>query len=170
MKRIKGNPTALAATLVALLGLSACGPESDSTPKKTPEKASESHEGEKEHADEDKHGHAGEKHALGQATVGSYVVNTTQIGDADPGAEAVFEIVVSGGDTSDLAVRLWIGTEDGKGSMKQKAGSEEAGHYHCHVDVPDSLSQGSKLWVEIERSADGSKVGKGSFTLKTEHK
>lgn len=155
MDRIKKNLAVVAITLCGLICLWACGPAGDSKPNGTAEK--------KEHA------HASEKHSLGEAKIEASVLSATQIGDLEAGAEGVFEVVVSGIKTSDLVVRLWIGTEDGKGSMRHKAGSMEAGHYHAHVQMPKPLSKDSKLWVELERSTDGSKIGKCSFTPKTEH-
>lgn len=95
--------------------------------------------------------HEGMPHDLGTVQVGAYSVSVTQIGDITPGSESVFELVVTGEAAKPKAVRAWIGTESAEGSTKGKAEAESGeGEFHAHVDVPATLAEGSKLWIEVE--------------------
>lgn len=93
------------------------------------------------------HGH-GPATALGEQTAGGLTVKATREGELKPGGDAAFDISV-GGPTKPVAVRIWVGTQDGKGSVKSKADAEKDG-WHAHAEVPDPLPTGSKLWVEVE--------------------
>ncbi|MFN9133163.1 MAG: hypothetical protein ACK5XO_10850, partial [Phycisphaerales bacterium] len=85
-------------------------------------------------------------------------------GDVTAGGEATFDIGVTGGAGKPAAGRVWVGTEDGKGSIKAKAEAEGDG-WHAHAEVPKPLPSGSKLWVEVE-TAKGEKHVTG-FDLKS---
>jgi hypothetical protein len=137
---------------VAMLA-TACGSKpADPSPTPTP-KASGSGAG---HG----HSHAGEEHALVDWTGDGWTVKATQVGDIEPKHEMVFELMVSGGEAK--AVRAWVGTEDGKGSVPVKAAKEGDG-WDVHLEGMAEVKDDAKLWVEIE-SADGKKV-KASFAL-----
>ncbi len=102
--------------------------------------------------------HAGEEsHDLGAAKADRFDIKVTQYGDLKAGGELAFSIEITGG-TAD-AVRAWIGTQDAKGSMKHRI---EGGH--GHVEAPDPLPDGSKLWIEIESASPG--MATASFDLK----
>lgn len=108
------------------------------------------------------HGH-GPATPLGEQAAGGFTVNAVREGDVKPGGEATFDIAVSGGVGKPAAVRLWVGTQDAAGSVKAKAEPEGDG-WHAHVEVPNPLPAGAKLWVEVE-SASGEKAAAG-FDLK----
>jgi hypothetical protein len=57
-------------------------------------------------------------------------------------------VVITGGKPK--AVRFWVGTDDGKGSVKAKAEEETTDNWHTHAKLPDLLPAGSKFWVEVE--------------------
>ena len=61
-------------------------------------------------------------------------------------------------------MRFWVGTEDGKGSVKGRAEEETPDNWHTHVEVPDPLPAGSKFYAEVE-PATGEKFTV-SFDLK----
>jgi hypothetical protein len=106
--------------------------------------------------------HTGTKHELGSQTIGGYTVAAARFGDLKPGEEAVVELTVTGGSGKPRAVRAWVGTENAEGSAKAK-GEAEGDDYDVHVEVPATLPQGSKLWVEVETAAG---KPRGSFELK----
>jgi hypothetical protein len=104
--------------------------------------------------------HAGEEsHDLGTAKADRFEVKVTQYGDLKAGGELAFSIEITGGSTD--AVRAWIGTKDAKGSMKERV---DGGHGHGHVEAPDPLPEGCKLWIEIESASPG--MAMVSFDLK----
>lgn len=94
------------------------------------------------------HGH-GPTTELGTQSVGGFVVDVSRDGDVTAGGESSFDISITGSAVKPAAVRLWIGAQDGKGSMKAKAEAAADG-WHAHVEVPNPMPGESKLWVEIE--------------------
>jgi len=116
-----------------------------------------------DHDHKDGHGH-GPKTELGTQSAGGMTIAAAREGDVTPGGEATFDISVSGGSGKPAAVRVWVGAQDGKGSIKGKAEAEGDG-WHAHADVPKPLPAGSKLWVEVE-TAKGEKHVVG-FDLKS---
>jgi hypothetical protein len=116
-----------------------------------------------DHDHKDGHGH-GPKTELGSQSAGGMTIMAAREGDVTPGGEATFDIGVTGGAGKPAAVRVWVGTEDGKGSIKAKAEAEGDG-WHAHAEVPKPLPSGSKLWVEVE-TAKGEKHVTG-FDLKS---
>lgn len=115
------------------------------------------------HAD----GHAGHEHvALGAGAAGAYQLKVNAEGAIQAGKEAGIEIDITGPEVP-KAVRLWIGDEAGADARKVKADVEEEGpkefHVHTHLDVPDPIPAGAKLWVEVETGAGKNKA---SFELK----
>jgi hypothetical protein len=175
MQRIKHishtNPTlALLAAVAIGGGLSLCTLGCDGS--KSPVAAEEhDHEGH----DHEGHDHEGHDHAaadakddhgpvtqLGEQTVGGYIVKASRDGALTAGGEAPIDVSVSGG-AKVSAVRFWIGSEDGKGSVKAKAAIEHE-NWHTHAEVPKPLATDAKLWVEIE--AEGGAKVTASFDLK----
>lgn len=114
-----------------------------------------------DHAHDDGHSH-GETVALGEQSVGGFQVKASRDGEIKAGGDAPIDVWVTGG-AKVATVRFWIGTEDGKGSMKAKA-DLEGDHWHTHVEVPSPLPEGSKLWIEIE--AEGGAKSAVAFDLK----
>lgn len=109
------------------------------------------HENDQDHGHADGHVH-GESKALGQQSAGGFVLTAVREGEVKAGGEASFNISVEGA-AKPAAVRIWVGTEDSKGSVKARAEVESAG-WHAHAEVPSQMPEGSRLWVEIE-SATG---------------
>lgn len=107
------------------------------------------------HAHEGEHGH-GDGAALGAVEAGGFTVTVRLAGELTPGGEVSVDIEIVGpGELS--ALRVWVGREDGRGSMKARA--EREGHgYHAHVEVPEPLPEGSRLWIEVEPSSGEASV------------
>ncbi len=110
--------------------------------------------------DDGGHGDHGDRHELGSATAGAFKVTVALFGDIAAGKEAVLDIDVEGGKVG--ALRTWVGSESGTGSMKAKLDGED-GSYHGHLEVPAKLANGSAIWVEVE-DIDG-KRSATSFTI-----
>jgi len=126
-----------------------------------------------DHADHDHGDHAGHDHddhdhmmvadhemrMLGEQTVDGMTVKASRDDvEFTAGGEAPIDVWVDGGDGKGVgvtAVRFWIGTEDGRGSVKAKA-AIEGDHWHTHAEIPATLPEGAKLWVEIERGDERS--------------
>ena len=99
---------------------------------------------------------------LGSKSVAGLDLKAMQDGPVKAGGEGAFDLVITGGKPK--AVRFWVGTEDGKGSVKARAEEETPGNWHTHVEVPDPLPAGSKFYAEVE-PATGEKFTE-SFDLK----
>lgn len=130
------------ATLLALpLLLAACGAPStpevpspketqDTAPAGTPDPYSES----------------GAQTDLAPLAIGPYNVRALHIGDVGLGH---FNLYIEGGEPA--AVRAWVGDEAATGVLITLAEFEE--DHHCaHLEVPQPLPAGAKLWVELETS------------------
>lgn len=103
----------------------------------------------------------GPKHELGSQEIAGVTVKVTQIGAIKPGKEAAFVLVLTGAKEKPKAIRAWVGAETpGEGGKEQA--EDEGKEYHAHVEVPEKLPEGAKLWIELETAA-GRKVG--SFAL-----
>ena len=100
-----------------------------------------------------------EMRMLGEQTVDGMTVKASRDDvEFTAGGEAPIDVWVDGGDGKGVgvtAVRFWIGTEDGRGSVKAKA-AIEGDHWHTHAEIPATLPEGAKLWVEIERGDERS--------------
>ncbi|MBN8645656.1 MAG: hypothetical protein J0L61_10515, partial [Planctomycetes bacterium] len=108
-----------------------------------------------DHGDHGDHGH-GEGGAIGTATIGAWTVSVS--GEIKAGSEAHLDIKLSGSPAKPAAVRVWIGSQDGKGAMKQKADGDGK-EYHAHADVPNPIPAGAQLWVEIDDGKGSKSVG-----------
>ncbi len=150
------KPISLSLLFLAVAAFAACGDKSVTTDEHGHEDGDHAHEGddhaheEGEHADEHDHG---ERIELGSAAAGPRTVKLAVFGEIEVGREAVLDIDVTGGPVA--ALRSWIGAESAKGSLKAKIDGEE-GAYHGHVEVPATLPDGSRIWVEVEL-ADGTR-------------
>lgn len=113
-------------------------------------------DGHAEGGDADEHEHAGETHELGSVTAAGTTLDVTITGDVEPGAELHVGLEPSGG-SSPGAIRLWVGVESGVGSLKAKANSH-GDHFDGHVEVPEGLAAGAKLWLQVESSTGESEV------------
>lgn len=101
------------------------------------------------------HGH-GEGGAIGTVTIGVWTVKVS--GEVKAGSEAHLDIELSGSTAKAAVVRVWIGSQDGKGVMKQKADGDGK-DYHAHADVPNPIPADAKLWIEIDDGKGGKSVG-----------
>jgi len=116
--------------------------------------------------------HHGEETALGTKTMGEWQVTANRIGAWEPGKDGAAAVDLVPAQPAAKAVRVWIGTEDGKGAAKAKgeAEKEHPGGWHCHVEVPNPIAEQAQFWVTIE-TASGEQL-KQSFPLaaaKDEH-
>ncbi len=160
----KFSPLGIVCLLIAVLSMPACDKKE---PSKTNTGAGKSTSADKDHDA----GHGGPVIDLGTATIGGYSAKVTRDqGEIVAGKDAPIDVMVSpaAGTTAKVtAVRFWIGTEDGAGSVKAKSEIEnpaEPNRWHTHAEVPDPLPPGSKLWVEVEDDSGAQNVV--SFDLK----
>ncbi|MBC7835351.1 MAG: hypothetical protein H7Y88_09665 [Phycisphaerales bacterium] len=124
-----------------------------------------------EHADGHDAARGGTVIALGEQMIGSFTATATRDeGQIVAGTDAPIDVTISpaaGSTAKVIAVRFWIGTEDGKGSVKAKADIEnpaEPHRWHTHAEIPNPLPPGSRLWVEIE--SEKGATATGGFDLK----
>lgn len=159
----KAHFVRIALAAAAVVALSAC----ERQPSPAPAGGSGSHahddghDHDHDHADhaDDGHAHEGEHGdgaALGAVEAGGFTVTVRLAGELTPGEEVSVDIEIVGpGEPG--ALRVWVGREDGRGSMKARA--EREGHgYHAHVEVPEPLPEGSRLWIEVEPSSGEASV------------
>jgi hypothetical protein len=109
--------------------------------------------------------HHGDEVALGTKTIGEWSVTANRIGDVVAGKDGAFTVDFVPAKPMAKSVRVWIGSEDGKGAVKAKGEPEKEhpGGWHCHVEVPNPIPEGAKFWVTVETEAGDSK--KESFSL-----
>jgi len=108
------------------------------------------------------HNHGNQPIINESLTIAGVTLNIAAQGNFVPGADYHIEIALVSG-TQGAVVRLWIGEEDGVGSLKTKAGSH-GDHYHGHALVPIKVNSKTALWVDVT-GVDGQK-GKGRIALK----
>lgn len=152
---------------LAMLPLASCGGgDKPATPAAAHDHDHDHADGQADHDhDHAEHndGHAhGATTQLGEQESGGFKIKASRDGDLKAGGDAPIDVWVTGG-AKIAAVRFWIGTEDGKGSIKAKA-ELESDNWHTHAEVPDPLPAGAKLWVEVEAEG-GAKTSVG-FDLK----
>ena len=128
----------------ALLLATSCGKQSPDQPNGTGDR-------QVNHAAEDEHG---ERRQLGYLDLFGSKFAVVQYGDVAAGEEAGFELEFESAEQRITTVRGWIGTEDAKGSMKSRWTIDDVANMHGHVEVPDPIPQGSKLWLELERGGE----------------
>jgi hypothetical protein len=143
---------------VAAIG---CQSETPSTAPKNPSQVMKT----EEHGDDH---HEGPSTELGSATVGGWTVRATREETAiTAGGSAPVDFWITGGTGKVTAARCWIGVADAAGSVKALAEVEDASdqtHRHTHVEVPNPIPAGSKLWLEVEDDSGAKNVA--SFDLK----
>lgn len=111
-----------------------------------------------------KHGE-GAMHKLGRQKIGEYTVSAIMFGEAEAGKTVEFDIKLIDAKTDPKAMRVWIGTEDAKGSEKA-ATTKKTATFGAPVKVPSPLPAGSKAWIEVETDAG---VLKGSYAIEEDH-
>jgi hypothetical protein len=104
-------------------------------------------------------------HKLGRQKIGDYTVSVIMVGEADAGHTVDFDVKLFDNDKDPKALRIWVGTEDGKGSDKVQLQKKET-TFGAKVKVSDPKPAGSKVWVEVETDKG---TAKGSYVLE-EHK
>lgn len=108
-----------------------------------------------DHSEHDAHGHDESKgESLGSIKIGAFKVTVAQEATVTAGKEGSFHVKIIGGNVK--TVSTWIGTQDGKGSVKAKA-EKEGADFHAHPQAPASMPSGSMLWIELEAD-DGTKL------------
>ena len=119
-----------------------------------------------DHSKDEKKGEHADAVTLGETTAGGLKITAKQDEAIKAGGEGAFDLIVTGypAGQKPKAVRFWVGTESGEGSVKAKADEEAPDNWHTHVEVPNPIPAGSKFWAEIE-PASGEKV-KVSFAVK----
>lgn len=111
------------------------------------------------------HGHAhghGAAVELGSATIGAWTVEAERLGEVVAGKEAVIELKLTPAQPAAAVARAWIGSENGRGSVKAKLEAEDGG-FHGHLEVPAPLPADAKLWVSLQDAAGTQTLG--SFAL-----
>ncbi len=103
------------------------------------------------------HVHA-DREALGQVRVGEHTISVFQVAKITPGKEGDFDLDFPAGKELPSAVRGWIGVESGQGALKVRFEKETDSRMHGHPEVSNPLTEGSKLWIEIEGAAGPSKA------------
>ena len=104
----------------------------------------------------DGHGTHGPALALGDVKVAHLSVKASRdAGAITAGGDAAFDVWIdaAAADPQPQSVRFWIGSADGKGALKAKAGPEKgsaANHYHAHAEVPKEFTADARFHVEIE--------------------
>ena len=131
-----------------LLMLVACGAKDADHGHSHPKGTEEGEAGHKETgAEESEHGTS---HQLGKLTAFDREFAVVQMGDVHAGEEGAFELEFASGKDRLTTVRAWVGIESGEGSTKAKFDLEDTANMHGHVDVPDPIPAGSKLWLSLE--------------------
>jgi hypothetical protein len=92
----------------------------------------------------------GEPHVLTKMDLAGLAFEVVQEGPIVAGKEGAVDVVFAAGTKLPAVARVWLGTESGEGSRKQKLGKEGDRTLHGHIDVPDPIPAGSKLWLEFE--------------------
>lgn len=101
---------------------------------------------------------------IGEASQSGLKLVATQDAPIEPGGDAAFDVVITGGKPK--AVRFWVGSEDAKGSVKARAEEETTDNWHTHAEVPDPMPADSKFWVEVEPPTG--ETFRASFDLKVQ--
>ncbi|MCK6491277.1 MAG: hypothetical protein L6R48_23750 [Planctomycetes bacterium] len=148
--------TVLPALLTALLVLAA------------PLNAADDHAGHN-HSGGDAHAH-GKTEAIGSVDIGVYKVAVSASGAIAAGKEWHLELQLNPTQPAPKAIRVWVGTESGRESIRAKAEAEKdaKSEFSAHVLVPNPIPNDSKLWIAIE--AENGNVIKRSLPIPTDAK
>lgn len=158
------NSTRCTAILtVCTMAVVGCERQPAATQTKAPAPAAKGghgHEHDHDHDHGDGHSH-GATTQLGEQVVEGLTVKASRDGDLKAGGDAAVDIRISGGSVA--AVRFWIGTQDAAGSVKARAELEKD-VWHSHLEVPNPIPEGGRLWVQVEKQGGGEVLV--SFDLK----
>jgi hypothetical protein len=124
--------------------------------------AGHNHQGGSEHAH-------GAMEPIGTVVIGTHSVAAEAAGEAHPGKVWHLELRLTPERLQPRAVRAWVGHENGRGSSKAKAEPRPGipGAFSAHVEVPEPLPPGARLWIAID-PADAQPPAKGSLALPKE--
>jgi hypothetical protein len=86
-------------------------------------------------------------------------------GDFHDDKEITFDVKLIDAKTDPKALRVWIGTEDAKGSEKATL-TKKTTTFGGIAKVPTPLPAETKVWVEIETDSG---VSKGSYVVEEKH-
>ena len=112
------------------------------------------------------HGHDhGKVVSIGSVDIGTYKAAVLASERFAAGKEWDVEIQLNADQPTPKAVRVWVGLETGRGSVKAKldAAKEPKGAYNGHVTIPDPIPAESKIWIAIE--PESGETGKASLSL-----
>ncbi len=125
--------------------------------------AADDHAGHDHAAGAHAHAHA-EGKPIGSVTIGTQAVAVAAEGAVPLSGEWHLDLTVTPAQPAPQAVRVWVGIENGRGSVKAKAEAEgTTGAYEAHVDVPATLPNGARLWISIDDATGQS--AKGALAL-----
>jgi hypothetical protein len=100
----------------------------------------------------------GHPHKLGRKPIAGYTVSVILLGEIEPGGHVDFDIKLIDAKNDPKALRVWIGTQDAKGSEKA-LGKKGKATYTGEVNVPKPLPEGAQMWVELETDAGTASAG-----------
>ena len=146
------------------LALNGCT-KTDSTTDSSSSTQSSDHDHDHDDHDHDDHDHDDHDHddhdhsdvVSQNIEIADSVLKVDMSGDIEPNAELHVEITKVNGTTPE-AIRLWVGTQSGDGSLKTKA-DDEGDHWHAHVECPRTTTGKIALWIEVE-DANGKRIAK----------
>ena len=153
------------ATFSICILVGACGPADDHGHSHSAPSGAAAAESAADHDMEHGMDHEHDEVALGTFPIGEHAVALSQgHGAVEPGKESHLVIKLPFQDGGATVVRAWIGTQDRTLSLVGKA-DYAASHddYDVHVTAPDTLSEGSAWWVEIERPDGTTAVGSAPY-------
>lgn len=165
-----------ALSLTPVVAMTALGGCEEKQPAATPSESANADDHGHEHGPDGEHidqheDHSGPVLELGEQAIGSFSAKATRDeGEITAGQDTPIDVTLTPAEGSTAvaaAVRFWVGTEDASGSVKARAEVEnpaDPNRWHVHVEIPNPLPAGSKLWVEIEDASGATSVG--SFELK----
>ena len=97
------------------------------------------------------HGHDhGPTTTIGTVKVGTYDVAVAASGTAEAGKAWHLELSLVPAAPLPKAVRVWVGAENGRGSVKAKAEAGKAGSFEAHVEIPAPLPADARIWISVE--------------------
>ncbi|MCA8965069.1 MAG: hypothetical protein H6838_11705 [Planctomycetes bacterium] len=100
----------------------------------------------------------GEAHPLGKITLNDMQVEVALLGDLSGGV-ANIDLEFPAGTKLPSVVRGWVGLESAVGSRKAQLHKESSTGMHGHLDLPKTVPDGSKIWIEIEAGGKTSAAG-----------
>ena len=85
---------------------------------------------------------------IAATVLGTTPITVWRTGPIAAGKEAHIDVEAAADTPLPETLRGWVGIESGKGSRKGKFDAPINNKMHGHIDVPDPMPEGSKLWLE----------------------